>query len=324
MTTEEFIKRAHEIHGDKYDYTKTVFITLKTKVCIICPEHGEFWQTPDRHLYRKQGCPECKREKLHKINLLTTEEFIKRAKKVHGDKYDYSKVEYINSRTKVCIICPEHGEFFITPANHISGQGCPKCKYIKIWKKRNDKVTTEEFIKRAKKVHGDKYDYNNTVYKTPKTKVCIICPEHGEFWQAPYNHLEGEGCPICYKNTNISETKLIKFIKDNIQLNIEIHKHFNWMDRKHLDIFIPKLNIGIEYQGIQHFKPIDFSGHDKELAVKKYIKQQKNDYEKFLLCKENGIELLYFTYDKTIPNNYYSKIYTNEKELLDSILTYLI
>ena len=121
---------------------------------------------------------------------LTTETFVERAKIVHNCRYDYSKVKYVNSHTKVCIICPEHGEFWQTPYNHLKGQGCFKCC-------GKEKLTTEEFIKRAIKVHGDKYDYSKVEYINIKTPVCIICPEHGEFWQKPIKHLIGENCPSC-------------------------------------------------------------------------------------------------------------------------------
>ena len=122
---------------------------------------------------------------------LSTKEFIEKARKVHGDKYDYSKVEYVNSQTKVCIICPEHGEFWQTPNVHLGQKGCPKCA-------NNIKLSTKEFIEKARKVHGDKYDYSKVVYKGMHTKVCIICPEHGEFWQKPMLHINQKcGCRLC-------------------------------------------------------------------------------------------------------------------------------
>ena len=123
----------------------------------------------------------------------TKEDFIERAKKVHGDKYDYSKVEYINSETKVCIICPIHGEFWQRPADHIRGVGCRFCY-------GNEKMSKEIFIEKAKKIHGNKYDYSKVVYNGNKTKVCIICPIHGEFWQRPNDHLSGYACPYCGNN----------------------------------------------------------------------------------------------------------------------------
>ena len=145
--TKEFIEKAKEVHGDKYDYSKVEYIDANTKVCIVCPIHGEFWQKPSNHLQGK-GCLVCAQRR----NTITKEEFIKKAREVHGDKYDYSKVEYITSTTKVCIICPKHGEFWQTPCSHLQGCGCNKCRSL----------ATEEFIEKARKVYGDKYDYSKT------------------------------------------------------------------------------------------------------------------------------------------------------------------
>lgn len=197
LTTEEFVHRAREVHGDKYDYSKVVYTNTTTKVCIICPIHGEFWQTPKAHL-RGQGCPKCGHDKLSQMFSLSQEEFISRARKVHGDKYDYSKVVYVNYSTKVCIICNEsHKEFWQTPSNHLNGKGCPCCSGRRLWDKRG-RITTEDFIKRARGIHGDKYDYSKSVYVNMNTKICIICKTCGrEFWQEPNSHLQGSGCPTC-------------------------------------------------------------------------------------------------------------------------------
>ena len=187
--TEEFIEKAKKVHGDKYDYSKVEYINSYTKVCIICPEHGEFWQSPKCHLIGR-GCSLCSKNKK-----LTTETFIEKSRKVHGDKYDYSKTEYVNNHTKVCIICPEHGEFWQRPQSHMDGHGCVKC-YAKDCADRCSS-TTKEFIEKAREVHGDKYDYSKVNYINSYTKVCIICPKHGEFWQEPKWHLKGGGCKEC-------------------------------------------------------------------------------------------------------------------------------
>lgn len=127
LTTEQFIERATDIHNGKYDYSKVNYVNNSTKVCIICPEHGEFWQMPSKHL-SSQGCPICANFKKWDWKRISKEEFIKRARQVHGDKYDYSKIEYKNTHTKTAIICPIHGVFYKTPDAHInSKQGCPLC-----------------------------------------------------------------------------------------------------------------------------------------------------------------------------------------------------
>ena len=189
-TTEQFIEEARKVHGDKYDYSKTTYINAHTKVEIICPKHGSFWQIPNDHSLYKHGCFLCSQKNNGNTRNLKTIGFIEKARKVHGDKYDYSKVEYINKKTEVCIICSEHGEFFQLPSVHLRGNGCPKCSGLL-------KKTTKQFIEDAKKVHGDKYDYSKVKYINAKTKVCIICPTHGEFWQSPSAHLRGNGCVKC-------------------------------------------------------------------------------------------------------------------------------
>ena len=246
-STEEFIKKAKAIYGNVYDYSKADYKGNKEKVCVICPDHGEFWVTPNNHL-RGSRCPEC-----YGTPKKTTEQFVILAKKIHNDKYDYSKVVYKGNKEKVCIICPKHGEFWQSPYSHLKGSQCPICsgvqkitipifierctkihngkydykdvhfknlhdyvsiicpKHGKFWQRASvhyrgygcpicggsKRLTNEEFIEKAKLVHEDKYDYSKVQYKNTATKVCIICPEHGEFWQTPNNHLFGAGCPTC-------------------------------------------------------------------------------------------------------------------------------
>ena len=192
--TEIFIEKAKAIHGDKYDYSKVNYENYNAKVCIICPEHGEFWQRPDNHLHGAR-CPKCAKEIKSKKQYLNTDLFIEKARTVHGDKYDYSKVNYSGSKIKVCIICPEHGEFWQIPAGHLQGYGCPKCGKISMAKIHS--LGNDVFIERSEAIHGDKYDYSEVNYNDDHTKVCIICPEHGPFWQTPSDHMQGHGCPKC-------------------------------------------------------------------------------------------------------------------------------
>ena len=184
---EIFIEKANKRHNGKYTYDKVEYINSQRKVCIICPEHGEFWQTPAAHV-RGRGCPVCSNSKRGKHSV-TTENLIKKCNKVHNNKYSYENTEYIDAYTKICVTCPVHGDFYILPFQHLNGQGCPKCKG------RN--LTQDEVIAKFKKIHGDKYDYSKVIFNKMKEKVCIICPEHGEFWQTPQKHISGHGCPIC-------------------------------------------------------------------------------------------------------------------------------
>ena len=197
LTTEIFIQRAKAVHGDKYDYSKVDYKNNQTKVCIICPEHGEFWMQPNNHM-NGQDCPICKGKFKR-----TTEWFINEAQKIHGDKYDYSKAEYIKADVKTIIICKRCGtEFLQTPRKHLQGQDCSCCNY--------GRFTTEEFIQRSKAVHGDKYDYSKSKYINNNTKVEIICPRHGSFWQIPRSHFVGIGCQKCGQGTMTQEEFLTK------------------------------------------------------------------------------------------------------------------
>ncbi len=126
---------------------------------------------------------------------MTKEQFIIKAIAKHGDRFNYSKVVYVNNCTNVIIICPIHGEFECTPANHLKGTNCPKCSNEK--QSRERLFTIQEFIQKARTIHGDKYDYSKVNYLGMFTKICIICPTHGEFWKSPRHHLTQDGCPKC-------------------------------------------------------------------------------------------------------------------------------
>ena len=236
--TEEFIQEAQTIHKKKYDYSKCIYINAHTKVCIICPIHGEFLQTPHSHL-KGCGCIECGKIKAIQSRKSCTEEFIRKAKLIHGNKYDYSNTEYKGVFTKVKIICPDHGEFWQTPNIHLKGSGCEKCcgRFVK---------NTETFIMMASKIHLNKYDYSKVQYRDGNSKVCITCPTHGKFWQTPGHHLSGEGCPSCSISTPKAESEIISMLSP---LKI-IQYDRTILCGKEIDIYIPSLKIGVEFNGL--------------------------------------------------------------------------
>lgn len=214
--TNIFVEKAKKTHGNKYDYSKVEYENAKTKVIIGCRIHNiEFKQTPNGHL-NGHGCPECGIEKVANKKISTTAEFIKKAIKIHGDKYDYSKVEYKKSKTKVIIGCREHNvEFKQTPSNHLKGSGCRKCAFEKTGETLRSSVG--EFIKKAKEIHGDKYDYSKVEYKATNIKIIITCKMHNiKFKQTPDNHLQSkEGCSRCLskKMAKLLRSNTIEFIK---------------------------------------------------------------------------------------------------------------
>ena len=276
----ELIKKANIIHNNKYDYSLINYINIDTKVKIICPEHGIFEQSFSAHLRQKQGCPKC----FGNYNY-TTEEWVKKANIVHNNKYDYSLTKYIQSSIKVKIICPEHGIFEQKPFTHLRGSKCPKCSGVYNY-------TTEEWIKRASIIHNNKYDYSLAKYINSFTKVKIICPEHGIFEQLPENHIKEYGCPMC--NNSIGEQKILKILKEN---NIDFEEQKKYKDlffKKQLkfDFYLPKYNLLIEYNGRQHYNFISF--FDK--TRKDFLESRHRDWLKRKYAKHNNINLLTIPY----------------------------
>ena len=203
LSTEKFIQKVIEVHGDVYTYENTKYQHSQEKVLVNCPVHGTFETRPAMFLSGR-GCQVCGKEKSGRP-YMEQDEFIANAKKKHGNNYEYSKVQYEHSMKKVIITCKIHGDFQQTPTLHSSGAGCQKCA--------NDYVTsftrdsTESFVQKAKKRHGDTFDYRHVQYKQNGIKVKIACRTHGIFEMTPNNHLNGGGCKICNKEKRLSKNK---------------------------------------------------------------------------------------------------------------------
>lgn len=198
---EQIILGFRKVHGDKYDYSKVEYTGVHNKVCIVCHEHGEFWQSPRNHK-KGNGCPKCATDhiiKTRKKTNLTQEEFIKRSVVRHGSKYDYSKTKYVNTYTKVCIICPEHGEFWQSPRHHFRSNGCYECGRKETGDKNSNPISKSHFLKLSRKSQKEVYDYTLIPETIPSTGgfVKIICPLHGVFKQKAYVHMNGTGCNKC-------------------------------------------------------------------------------------------------------------------------------
>ena len=287
-TKEDFVKKAKNKFENKFNYSNLKYIDYETETIFSCPIHGEFKATPHMHINYKCGCPKCGIE--HRTSVLTdnVEEFIAKAKKVHGDKYDYSQVNYINSYGIVSIICPIHGKFNMRAGTHINNkEGCPICGQIKSIESR--KQTTEEFIEKAKKIHGDKYDYSLTEYKGTNILIKIICNKHGLFTQYPYYHLDGCGCQQCAKENKISifENEIALFLNQN---NII----FNKSNRKiitplELDLYIPSHKLAIEFNGIYWHNEINQPNKNYHL-------------NKLNQCNTKGIKLIQIFEDEYLEH----------------------
>jgi len=296
LTIKKFTDRATAIYGFKYDYSKVVYIGIFKNVVIICPIHGEFRQTPNNHLNHKHGCPQCSLiSRSFKLSS-TTEKFITKAMKIHDNKYDYSKVVYVNNHTKVIIICSIHGKFLQLPLCHLMGNGCPKCGSRNGTLKRTK--TTDQFKKEAKEIHGKTYSYKKSKYINAYTKITITCPIHGDFEQLPVIHINLKcGCPKC--NLSKGELLVAKILNKN---SIEYISQKTFPDCKNIkklpyDFYLPNYNILIEYNGELHYK-YNIYIHK---SIRTFAAQQYRDSIKKEYALSNGYKFLVIKYnDKNI------------------------
>lgn len=292
---ETFIQKAREIHGDKYDYSQVEYVNSQTKVKIICPLHGIFEQIPNNHIGKGKGkgCAYCGVEKNARGQSLTTEKFIENCRQIHGNEYDYSKVEYKNNYTPVTIICPNHGEFQQTPTHHQAGNKCSKCGHAQGGMKL--RVSTEDFIEKAKKIHGDKYSYEKTIYVKAIEPVTIICKVHGEFQQLAISHASGKGCKHC--KFSRGEAVISDYLRA-LKIDFEPQKRFDTCKNINIlpfDFYLPKFDVLIEYDGEQHYKARDFFGGEEGLELRQRLDGIKTEW-----AKNNNKPLLRIRYDEYI------------------------
>jgi hypothetical protein len=236
-TTYKFIKDAIKKHGLLYDYSKSIYQNAMKKLIITCKEHGDFKQTPNGHLSGR-GCATCGVDKLRKIFSLNNKEFIKKSKIVHGNKWDYSEVEYKNYLQKVTIMCRQHGKFLQTPGNHLSGNGCPMCSH-------SYSPTSDEWITRAIKMKGiGLYDFSKTKYVNANTKINVQCVKHGLFSTVPRYFLgsirccpKSGTCPSCYMWK--TDGKLCTYTCNDVAIQKYKQKSKEWNIVKYLKEKLP-------------------------------------------------------------------------------------
>lgn len=287
----EFESKARHVHGNIYDYSQAIYASSMSKVNIICKIHGVFEQAPSCHL-SGHGCPRCGAELASKFQLIRSaragEEFESKAKQIHGDKYDYSEVTYVNNRAKVRIRCKEHGVFEQKPNGHLNGKGCPICARRSTLQSNSSRasIAGSEFKSKARRVHGDKYDYSEVVYVSCMLKVRIVCKKHGVFEQSPNAHLRGGGCSSC--NTSQMERIAAAVLGD---LKIEFGKDIALFNRKRFDVAIPVMSQLWEFDGEQHFMPVEIWGGEEA-----FIKSVHRDAEKTRWAVENNWTLIRVPY----------------------------
>lgn len=359
MNTATFIERAKIIHGDTYDYNKTYYTGIKNKLIIICKIHGEFFQTGDNHL-QSNGCPQCGKVKASQSRIVDKEIILQKFKNVHGNTYDYSIAKIIDTRSKIQILCNNHGAFLQTPAKHIRGNGCPECGKIKSGKSKSErfinsknkfitlfnekynykydysllelinpkikvkiicpvhgifeqkidhhkvngcekcglvigqekrKILPEDILNRFNKHHGNKYDYSKFVYKGIITKSIIICPKHGEFKQTPSAHGAGNGCKKC---NNIGGYSWAYFSND-YKRNKRAHLYFIKLENNEEKFY--KIGITTRKPRFRFYKNI------KGYSVT-HILDITNTLFNTFKCEQYLLHVM-FKDDKYIPKNYF-------------------
>ena len=197
MTQEEFISRASEVHGGRFDYSLVEYKGAHTKVKIVCPTHGVFEQVSHSHLIGK-GCSKCRNADTGDRWRMSQEDFISQAVAIHGDRYDLSRVIYKGRAHKISVICKEHGLFEPTAGNFgYLGSGCPECGRAAVGMKSRKPLS--HYVVAGAKKHNGKYGYAGITYKNQVAYLKVVCPEHGAFEQLAQDHMKGIGCRDCAK-----------------------------------------------------------------------------------------------------------------------------
>lgn len=291
-TVEEFIEKANKIHNNKYNYNLTNYINNRTKVKIICPMHGVFEQTPYSHLAGK-GCPKCgikkrSENRIHNKSQVT----INKLKQLYP-QYDFSKSLYTKATVPILFICPKHGELLLSPNAMLNGHGCAKCGNE--LKNQERRLTIEEIKERSIKQHGDVWDFTNSRYgKNIMDRVEVRCKSCGKINHKPVNRIIYGKCDCCLESQGEKEIRF--FLEEN---NIKYFQEYRFEDCRNIntlpfDFYLPEYNMVIEYQGIQHYQPINYFSKDGfELRLKK--DQIKKEY-----CKNNNIKETEIKYTENV------------------------
>lgn len=287
--SDNFIEKSKKIHGDKYLYDKVNYVNNRIDVVITCKKHGDFKQEPRVHL-RGSGCNLCNLENRRRLYQKEKEDFISQSINIHGDRYSYDKVNYINNRTPVIIICKNHGEFSQKPYSHLNQKsGCPICA--------NKNTNTSIFVFKCLKKFGNLYDYSLVEYKHHKEKVNVICNKGHVFSILPSQHLQGTGCSICRESlgerivSKYLSNKKIKFIRQKRFKDCRFQRPLPF------DFYLPDYNTCIEFDGEQHFNKFRF-----ELDESRLIKTKKRDIIKNNFCEKNNINLLRIKFNQNIES----------------------
>lgn len=291
-----FLKKAKQKFPN-FDYKNVNYINCQTKVEIICPKHGSFFVRPYHLLRVLKNCPNCRNEEIEKdkeengrLNL-----FLRKAhKRFPNSNFNYDKVNYTYSWNNIEIVCSKHGSFFTKPGTFLTSKiGCPLCS--------GNRCNGEIFIEKAKKIHGEKYNYSLIDYKKSDIKVEITCPNHGSFFQRPTSHLSGNGCPKCRESNG---ERIIRCFLEKYKINYKKEQTFS--DCKNIeslkfDFYLKEINAFIEFDGPQHFEEnigmrMKMAKGSFLITKEQFLNNQKKDQIKDKYALENGIKMIRIPY----------------------------
>ena len=278
---EEWVEKANAVHGNKYRYVKSSYKGTQFNVDITCEQHGPFIQVACQHMLG-YGCKKCASEKVGATLRSNTYDFIKKAKELHGDKYDYSSTAYVTAREEVEVICLPHGTFKVVASEHVNSSkklGCPTCSKLSIkprasifkptkkeMRSKRPCLEEEEWIRRARLTHGDRYDYSYVSYTKSRKKVTVNCSEHGPFKQEAASHIQGSGCPVCCRSVSSAEGLWLD--------SINVQKRQVRVGRYKVDGLSDDEKVVYEFLGdFWHGNPAVYKSEELNSVVKKTFKE---------------------------------------------------
>lgn len=306
----EFKEEANKIHGGRYIYKPFVYKNGKQRFELKCPQHGWFNQRTSNHI-EGRGCEKCATLVTSEKLRMSTQDFLEAAKQIHGNIYDYKRVKYESFHSKLTIICKVHGIFKQSAASHLSGNKCIKCGFAKV--QAENTMSQKEYLRRARQIHGRKYDYSKLIYKNSQNSVRVICKKHGPFDQHAGAHLKGSGCPGCQRSKG--EDAIAIFLQKNKIKHIAQWRDHDCKDKRILifDFYLPKHRAIIEFDGIQHFVPISFGGNQSEAQIFSNFEQLRvRDLVKRNWAKKNQLSFFRIKYNEDLEEKLL-KIFTKLK-----------
>jgi hypothetical protein len=295
---DDFKKHANKVHKERYIYKPFQYNNGKQIFELKCPQHGWFKQRASNHL-EGRGCEKCATLVTSQKLRMSQGDFLEAARQVHGDLYDYKKSKYISFHSKLTIVCKVHGPFEQSAASHLSGNQCIKCGFAKV--QAENVMPQKEYLRRARQIHGRRYDYSKLIYKNAQSSVTVICKKHGLFNQHAGAHLKGSGCPNCQRSKG--EDAIALFLQKNKIKYIPQWRGHDCKDKRVLsfDFYLPLHNAIIEFDGIQHFMPISFGGNQTEVEVISVFEQIRiRDVIKKKWAKQKRLTLFRIKYSDNL------------------------